>query len=65
MFEDKWVAHGDLPTDLLIHGVDVGLVDGHTLLSQLTGVVDGHIMQLRVLRPVLIWNIKFTLKSTA
>ena len=45
-----------LPTlpDFLIHRVDKCLVDGHTLLSEAAGIVDGDVMQLRVRRPVLI-----------
>ena len=40
MFEDEGVADGNLFANLFVHGVDVGLVDTHTLLGQGRGVVD-------------------------
>ena len=54
MFEHKRVAHGDLSADLLVHGIDVSLVDTHALLGKLWGIVDGDIMKLWVIAPVLI-----------
>ena len=56
VFEDKGVVDVDGLADLLVHGVDVGLVDGHALLSQRRGVVDGDVMQLRVLAPILVYT---------
>lgn len=58
MFEDKWVVNVDGLADLVVHGVDIGLVNSHTLLGQGGGVVDGYIMQLRMVLPILIWKQK-------
>ena len=44
MSEDKRVADGDLFANLLIHGVDVSLIDTHTFLGQGRGVVNRNVM---------------------
>ncbi len=44
MFEDKWVADGDLFAYFVIHGIDVGLINTHTLLGQRRRVVDGNVV---------------------
>lgn len=54
MLENKRVADGNLPLDSVVHGVDVRLVDGHALFGQRRGVVDGNVVQLRMLTPVLV-----------
>ena len=73
VFEHKWIVDGDLSSDWsmvrihssdwsipdsLVHGVDEGLVDGHALLGQAGGVVDGNVGQFRVGCPVLVQNEK-------
>ena len=54
VLEDEGVVDVDGLADLVVHGVDVGLVHGHALLGQRGGVVDGNVMELRVVLPVLI-----------
>ena len=54
MLEDKRVADGDLFADLVVHGVDVRLVDRHALLGERRGVVDRDVVQLGVVAPILI-----------
>ena len=56
VFEHEWIIDGNLPPDSLVHGIDEGLVDGHALLGQAGGVVDGNVGQLRVGCPVLVQN---------
>lgn len=55
MLEDEGVVDVDGFADLVVHGVDVGLVDGHALPGQRRGVVDGNVVELRVVLPVLVW----------
>lgn len=54
MLELERVTDGYLPLDALVHGVRVGLVHTHTLLGQGRGIVDGHLVELRVQLPVLV-----------
>lgn len=56
MFEDKGVVNVDGLADLVVHGVDVGLVNSHALLGQGRGVVDGDVVQLRMVLPILIFG---------
>ena len=58
MFENKWIADGDLSANAFIHCIDVCLVDTHTFLGQLRGIVDGNVMKFWVLAPVFIWLTK-------
>lgn len=55
VLEDEGVVNVDGLADLVVHGVDVGLVDGHALPGQGRGVVYGDVVELRVVLPVLIW----------
>lgn len=54
MLEDKGVVNVDGLADFVVHGVHVGLVHGHALLSQGGGIVDRNVMEFRVILPVLI-----------
>lgn len=54
MLEHEGVVDVDGFADLVVHGVDVGLVHGHALLGQRRGVVDGNVVEFRVVLPVLI-----------
>ena len=54
VLEDEGVVNGDLAPDLLVHGVDEGLVDGHALLGKRGGVVDGDVHKVGMSRPVLV-----------
>ncbi len=69
MFEHKRVAHGDLASDLVIHGIDVGLVHTHTLFGQLGSIVDRYIMKFWMIAPIFILekstpkHFKLTLKN--
>lgn len=54
MLEDKGVVDIDGFAYLVVHCVDVGLVHGHALLGQGRGVVDGNVVELWVVLPVLI-----------
>ena len=54
VLENKGVVDVDLLPDLVVHGIHVGLVHGHALLGQRRCVVNGYVMQLRVVLPVLI-----------
>ena len=54
VLEDKRVVDVNGLADLVIHGVDVRLVDSHALPGQRRGVVDGDVVELRVVLPVLI-----------
>ena len=54
VFEDERIADADLLADLLVHRVDVRLVDGHALARERRRVVDGRLVQLRVVGPVLV-----------
>lgn len=54
VLEDKRVVDVDGLAYLVVHGVDVGLVHSHAFLGQRGGVVDGDVMQLWVVLPVLI-----------
>ncbi|KAF3835833.1 hypothetical protein F7725_028391 [Dissostichus mawsoni] len=53
VLEHEGVVDVDGLADLVVHGVDVGLIHGHALPGQRGGVVDGDIMELRVVLPVL------------
>ena len=57
MLEDKRVVDIDGLADLVVHCVDVGLVHSHALLGQGRCIVDGDVMELRVVLPVLIYRI--------
>ncbi len=65
MLEDEGVVDVDGLADLVVHGVDVSLVDGHALPGQRRGVVDGDVVELRVVLPVLILftQTQFTVKA--
>ena len=54
VLEDKGVVDVDGLAYLVVHGVDVGLVHSHAFLGQGWGVVDGDVMQLWVVLPVLV-----------
>ena len=54
VLEHEGVVHGDLPPDLLVHGIDERLVDGHALLGQRRRVVDRDLVELRVRSPVFV-----------
>ena len=54
VLEDERVADRYLSADVLVHGVDVCLVDGHAPLGQLGGVVDGDVVKIGILAPILI-----------
>lgn len=62
MLEDKGVVDVDSLADLVVHGVDVGLVHSHALPGQRRGVVDRDVVELWVVLPVLVW-IKNTSRS--
>jgi len=65
VFKDKRIADGNLLLDLVVHGIHVRLVHAHALLGQGGGVVDWHVMQLGVVRPVFIWvQIKYLTVTT-
>lgn len=57
MLENEGVVDVDLLPDLVIHGVHVGLVHRHTLLGQRGCVVNGNVVQLWVVLPVLVYGI--------
>ena len=54
MLEDEGVVDVDGLADFVVHGVDVRLVHRHALLGQRGGVVDGDVVELRVVLPVLV-----------
>lgn len=54
VLEDEGVVDVNGLADLVVHSVDVGLVDGHALLGQRRRVVDGNVMELWVVLPVLV-----------
>jgi len=55
MLEDKWVvATGESGTDVGVHGVDVSLVDTHAEFGEIGRIVDGHMVQLRMLSPIVV-----------
>lgn len=54
MLEDKRVVNIDGLADLVVHGVHVGLVHSHALLSQGGGIVDRNVMKFRVILPIFI-----------
>lgn len=54
VLEHEGVVDVDLLADLVVHGVHVGLVHGHALLGQGRRVVDGDVVQLGVVLPVLV-----------
>lgn len=54
MLEDKRVVNIDGLADLVIHGIHVGLVHSHALLSQGGGIVDRNVMEFRVILPIFI-----------
>ena len=54
VLEDEGVVDVDGLADLVVHGVDVRLVHGHALPGQGRGVVDGDVVELRVVLPVLV-----------
>ena len=54
VLENEWIVDGDLPPALVVHRVDVGLIDGHALLGEGRGVVDRDLVKFRVGRPILV-----------
>ena len=54
VLEIKWVGGRELCTDAIIHGVDVGLIDGHAAFGEGGGIVDGDVVELGMGSPVLI-----------
>lgn len=56
VFEDKRVVDVDGFADLVVHGVDVGLIDSHAFPGQRRSVVDGNVVELWVVLPVLVWT---------
>lgn len=54
VLEDEGIVDGNLPLDATVHGADVRLVDGHALLGERGGVVDGNVVKFGVLRPVFV-----------
>lgn len=54
VFEDKGVVDVDGLANLVVHGVDVGLVHSHALPGQRRRVVNGDVMKFWVVLPVLI-----------
>lgn len=60
VLEDEGVVDVDSLADLVVHGIDVGLVNGHALLCQRGGVVDGDVVELRVVLPVLVYSGRVT-----
>lgn len=54
VFEDKGIVDVDGLADLVIHGINVGLVNGHALPCQRRSVVYGNVMELWMVLPVLI-----------
>lgn len=63
VFEDKGVVDVYGLADLIVHCVDIGLVHGHALFGQGGGVVDGNVVEFRVVLPILIW--RGTYKTTS
>ena len=54
VLEHEGVVDVDGLADLVVHGVDVRLVHGHALLGQRGRIVDGDVMELGVVLPVLV-----------
>lgn len=54
VLEDKGIIDVNGFADLVVHGVDVGLVHGHALPGQRRGVVDWDVVELWMVLPVLI-----------
>ena len=54
VLEDERVADSDLFFYLIIHRIDVRLIDRHTLLGQRRRVVDRDVMKLWMVAPILI-----------
>ena len=54
MFELEGVSDRDFFANLVVHGVNVSLVDGHAALGEGRCVVDRDVVQLWVIRPILI-----------
>ena len=54
MLEHKRISDVDFFANAVIHGIDVCLVHTHALLGEGGGVVDGDIVKLWVVTPVLI-----------
>ena len=59
------VSHLEGGLDVLIHHLDVGLVDGHGPASQPAGLVDWHAVQQGVRRPALLQDQKQFLQAQA
>ena len=64
MLEHERIGDVDLSLDLIIHGVDVSLIDGHALLRQRGGVINRNVLQLRMHRPVLVQDEEQLLSAT-
>ena len=54
VLKDERIVDCDLTTNLFIHGIHEGLVNGHALFSQGGRVVNGNFVQFRMRGPVLI-----------
>lgn len=54
MLENKWIVDVDLLADFVIHGIDVCLINSHAFLCQRGGVVNGDVVELRMILPVFI-----------
>ena len=55
MLELERISDMDFLSDLVIHGVDISLIDGHAALCQRGRIVNGNVVQLRVVGPVLVY----------
>lgn len=54
MLEDKRVVNVDGLADLVVHGIHVSLVHSHALLCQGGGIINGNVMEFRVILPIFI-----------
>jgi hypothetical protein len=54
VLENERVVYADLLADLLVHGVYVGLVDGHAFLGERGRVVNGYVVQLGMRGPKFV-----------
>ena len=58
MFELERIGHGTLLSYLIVHGIDVGLIDRHAFLGQRRRVIDWKLVKFRMCRPVLVYGQK-------
>ena len=54
MLEHEWISDVDFSLDLIVHSINVSLVDTHALLGERRRIVDRNVVQLRVVAPVFI-----------